>query len=44
MNQRKCEVFVKEISKELAHPYVRPPAVYQQQSLQVSELGKGVVT
>lgn len=44
MNQSKCKVFIEEVSQELAHPYVRPPAVHQQQSLQISELGKGVVT
>lgn len=44
MNQSKCKVFIEEVSQELAHPYVRPPAMHQQQSLQVSELCKGIVT
>lgn len=44
MNQSKCKVFIKEVAQELAHPYIRPPAVHQQQSLQVSELSKGIVT
>lgn len=44
MNQSKRKVLVKEVSQELAHPDVRPPAMHQQQSLQVSELSKGIVT
>lgn len=44
MNQSKCKVLVKEIAQELAHPYVRPPAMDQQQALQVSELSKRIVT
>lgn len=43
MDKRKSEVLVKEISKELAHAYVGPAAMHQQEALKVTELGKGKV-
>lgn len=44
MDQRESEVFVEEVSQELAHPDVGPAPVHQQQPLQVAELSEGVVT
>lgn len=44
VNQSKGKVFVKEVSQELAHPDVGPAPMDQQQSLQISELSKGIVT
>lgn len=43
MHQSECEVLIEEVAQELAHPYVGPSAVHQQQPLQVAELGEGVV-
>lgn len=44
VTQRECKVFVEEVTKELAHAVVTPPAVDQKQSLEVAELGNRVVT
>lgn len=36
----KSEIFIKEVAEEFAHSQVRPPAVDEEQSFEVTELGK----
>lgn len=43
MDEGEGEVFVEEVAQELAHAQVRPTAVHQQEALQETELGKGVI-
>lgn len=44
MDEGEGEVFVEEVAQELAHAQVGPTAVHQQEALQETELGKGVIT
>lgn len=37
------EVLVEEVLEELAHAQIGPAAMHQQQTLQVAELGDGIV-
>lgn len=43
MDEGEGEVFVEEVAQELAHAQVGPTAVHQQEALQETELGKGVI-
>lgn len=43
MDQSEGEVLEEEETQKLAHPDVGPAAVHQQEALQVTELGEGVV-
>lgn len=43
MDQGEGEVLVEEVAEKLAHSVVGPAAVYQEEALQVPELGKGEV-
>lgn len=43
MDQGKGEVFEEKVTQELAHSDVGPAAMHQQEALQVTELGEGVV-
>jgi len=44
VTEREGEVLVEEVLEEFAHANVGPPAVDEQQSLQVAELSQRVVT
>ena len=44
MAQREREVLVEEISKEFAHSVVAPSSVNEEEPLQISKLGDGVIT
>lgn len=43
MAERKCEILVEKVPKELAHPKVAPPTVNEKEPLEVSELRNGVI-
>jgi len=43
MHKGEGEVLVEEVLQELAHAQVGPAAVHQQETLEVTELGEGVV-
>lgn len=43
VHQGEGKVLIEEVAEELAHPDVGPAPMYQQQSLQVSELSEWVV-
>lgn len=43
MDQSEGKVLEEEETQKLAHPDVGPAAVHQQEALQVTELGEGVV-
>lgn len=43
MAQGKCKVLVEKVTQKLAHSIVGPAAMDQQQSLEVAELGYGIV-
>ena len=43
MAEREREVLVEEVLEELAHPQVGPASVDEEQPLEVTELGDGVV-
>lgn len=43
MDKREGEVLEEEITQEFTHSDVGPAAVHQQEALQVTELGKGVI-
>lgn len=43
MNQCEGKVLVKEVTEEVAHAVVGPAPVDEQETLQVAELGKGII-
>lgn len=43
MHQGEGKVLVEEVEQEVAHAEIGPAAVDQQETLQIAELGKGVV-
>lgn len=43
VDQCEGKILEEEITQKLAHAYVRPAAVHQQEALQVAELGECVV-
>lgn len=44
MNKGESEVLVEEVAQELTHAQIGPAAMYQQEALEVTELGEGKVT